>query len=102
MARQALRELLRALQRYTPENQDFRKHVLSEFRRNADLKDKQEIRRTIALAKDYTFLITNVNEHLDLLLDCNISTDRASRQRETVKKIARRVGLRTSYEDDVD
>ena len=32
----------------------------------------------------------------------NISTDRASKQRETVKKIARRVGLKTSYPEDED
>eukprot|EP00212_Chloropicon_laureae_P009052 CAMPEP_0197499138 /NCGR_PEP_ID=MMETSP1311-20131121/60869_1 /TAXON_ID=464262 /ORGANISM="Genus nov. species nov., Strain RCC856" /LENGTH=104 /DNA_ID=CAMNT_0043044881 /DNA_START=13 /DNA_END=327 /DNA_ORIENTATION=+ len=101
-ARGALRELLRALSRYSPDNQDFKKHVLSEFRRNAAMKDEREVARLVALTKDYTFLVTSVNSHLDLLLDCNISTDRASRQRETVKKIARRVGLKTSYEDDLD
>merc|ERR1712157_576540 len=96
----ALRGLVRTLQRYAPNNQDLRKHVFSEFRRKASLKNEEEIRTLVALTEDYTFLLKSVNGHLDLLLDMNISTDKASRQRETVKKIARRVGLRTSYEDD--
>mmetsp|Transcript_2431 Transcript_2431/g.6701 ORF Transcript_2431/g.6701 Transcript_2431/m.6701 type:complete len:87 (-) Transcript_2431:641-901(-) len=78
-----------------------RTQVLEEFRRNVAAKG-EGVEAGIALAKDYAFLLHSVNGHLDLLLDMNISTDRASRQRETVKKIARRVGLRTSYEDDLD
>jgi hypothetical protein len=66
------------------------------------LRNEEEIRTLVALTEDYTFLVESVNGHLDLLLDMNISTDKASRQREMVKKIARRVGLRTSYEDDTD
>ena len=101
MARHALRELLRALRLYAPANKEVRSQVVGEFRQNAAAQaDKAEA--GIALAKDYAFLLHSVNGHLDLLLDMNISTDRASRQRETVKKIARHVGLRTSYEDDVD
>lgn len=144
-ARAALRGLLRALQRYTPNNGDFRTRVVNEFRTNAAL-TAEEAKPGIALAKDYTFLLHSVNGHLvgtcarslacstdrpsgslppsllpdpsseplratfplpgtprqELLLDMNISTDRASKQRETVKKIARRVGLKTSYPEDED
>ena len=72
---------------------------MGEFRRNASLSAK-EAEAGVVLAKDYVFLLNGVNSHLDLLLDMNISTDKASRQRETVKKIARHVGLKTSYPED--
>ena len=62
-ARAALRGLLRALQRYTPNNGDFRTRVVNEFRTNAAL-TAEEAKPGIALAKDYTFLLHSVNGHL--------------------------------------
>ena len=58
-----MRGLLRALQRYTPNNGDFRTRVVNEFRTNAAL-TAEEAKPGIALAKDYTFLLHSVNGHL--------------------------------------
>ena len=42
----------------------YRTHVLSEYRRNAGLKNMEHAAKLVALTRDYTFLLESVNGHL--------------------------------------
>ena len=100
--RAALRQLLRALRRYAPDQSDLRRFVLSEARRVASAGDGAAARLR-EIAEEHTFLLDQIDAHKRVLLENDISVDRESRQRELVRRTARRVGLTVpAFEDETN
>lgn len=65
-AARAARELLRAIDaRVTSvaSNRQWKKHVISEFRRHADLQSAADVDARLEIARDLAFLIRNIANH---------------------------------------
>ncbi|KAF6251935.1 hypothetical protein COO60DRAFT_1556006, partial [Scenedesmus sp. NREL 46B-D3] len=95
-ARSALRLLLRAVDRNVTSvagNQQWRQHILQQFRANAGLQDAAQQQQMLLLAQEYADLINNVAHHQELLLGYNLGVDPDARNKEMVAKTAARVGF---------
>jgi len=65
-ARQALRQVLRAVDQYLTSvngNKQWRNHIIEEFRRAAAISNPELQRQKLREAKDYAHLVTSVQEH---------------------------------------
>jgi hypothetical protein len=65
-AKSSLRVLLRAVDRHVTSvagNQQWRQHVLQQFRDNAALQDAAQQQQMVLLAQEYADLISNVAHH---------------------------------------
>ncbi|XP_010520130.1 PREDICTED: uncharacterized protein LOC104799357 [Tarenaya hassleriana] len=72
----------------------FTDFIKQEFRKNANSKDLDLIRQKMKLARDYTFLLSSVHHHMELLFSYNIAIDRAEEMKRVIGKSAASVGLR--------
>lgn len=65
-AKSALRLLLRSVDRHVTSvagNQQWRQHILQQFRDNAGLQDAAQQQQMVLLAQEYADLINNVAHH---------------------------------------
>jgi P2-related tail formation protein len=65
-AKSALRLLLRAVDRHVTSvagNQQWRQHILQQFRDNVGLQDAAQQQQMVLLAQEYVDLISNVAHH---------------------------------------
>ncbi|KAL4203446.1 hypothetical protein AMTRI_Chr01g127950 [Amborella trichopoda] len=95
-ALKAYRHLLKAIDKHIGKDgnkRHFRDFVVQGFRKNSKISDPTDIQQQIKLAKDYTFLLTSVHHHQDLLFSYNIAVDREGEMKRTITKSAASVGL---------
>ena len=65
-ARQALRQVLRAVDRHLTSvngNKQWRNHIIQEFRRNSAVESPEIQKQKLRQVNDYTFLVSSVQEH---------------------------------------
>ena len=112
----AYRALRRSLRASDIEDQGLVKSLSSEFRRilreeeegkagkkaptSTSTKTSSSSSSTSLLARDFAFLLDAVRHQRDLLLSYDIGVDRDTRQMETVRRTAARVGLRLPEKEE--
>lgn len=95
-AAKVYRQLLKAVKKHVGKEDNkrhFKEYVTEEFRKNCKLSDLSSIQQKIKLAHDYTFLLSSVHHHKDLLFSYNIAVDRSDEMKRVLGKSAASVGL---------
>ncbi|NP_001413493.1 uncharacterized protein LOC112279455 [Physcomitrium patens] len=86
------RDLLKAVRKHAAADH-FSSFVRQSFRDSIASKDADALQKSLALAKDYAYLVRSVHAHKDLLISYNIGVDRETEQSVRLKDTANRVGL---------
>ncbi|KAI3798155.1 hypothetical protein L1987_33424 [Smallanthus sonchifolius] len=95
-AAKVYRELMKTVKKHIGKEEHkthFRDFVKSEFRKNGDGLEPSVIQQKIKLASDYTYLLSSVHNHQDLLFTYNIAVDRSDEMKKVLGKSAASVGL---------
>ncbi|KAJ3681031.1 hypothetical protein LUZ60_015520 [Juncus effusus] len=90
------RQLLKAVDKHIGKEggkKHFRNFISEEFRKNKVLSDLEASRQKLKLASDYTYMLTSVHHHKDLLFSYNIAVDRSDEMKKILNKSAASVGL---------
>ncbi|OWM70150.1 hypothetical protein CDL15_Pgr026000 [Punica granatum] len=91
------RLLLKAIKKHIGKEDSkkhFKDYTAEEFRKNCSLVDPALAQEKIKLARDYTFLLSSVHHHKNLLFSYNIAVDRSDEVKRILGKSAASVGLR--------
>lgn len=86
------RDLLKTVRKHA-DGDHFSDYIRQKFRDSVASKDADALQKSIALAKDYAYLVKSIHAHKDLLISYNIGVDREVEQSARLKDTANRVGL---------
>ncbi|GMI84855.1 hypothetical protein like AT5G51960 [Hibiscus trionum] len=93
----AYRDLLKAVKRHIGK-EEYKKHfseyITEQFRKNSQLSDPSLVAQRIQLANNYTYLLSSVHHHKELLFSYNIAVDRSEEMKRVLGKSAASVGLK--------
>ncbi|MCD7456041.1 hypothetical protein HAX54_030515 [Datura stramonium] len=93
------RNLLKAVKKHIGKKEHkvhFTDFAREEFRKNINLqypKDSSFTQQRIKLAQNYTYLLSNIHHHKDLLFSYNIAVDRSNEMTKVLGRSAASVGL---------
>ncbi|MFS8008195.1 hypothetical protein Hanom_Chr14g01269861 [Helianthus anomalus] len=95
-AAKVYKELMKTVKKHIGKEEHkahFREFIKSEFRKSVDGLESSVIQQKMKVASDYSYLLSSVHHHQDLLFSYNIAVDRSDEMKKVLGKSAASVGL---------